>query len=160
MATQIESIDSIDLDDQSHNSWFNDDMIHTSPCQLEPCKPTSSSCWYNDESDSSEEEDLASLTSATVRKRLFSQGSVDTLDTALTEGSQHSHADDEWSSGYWLKEAKVHFSSNSPTILEYEPPAKENFSDLFYSADELLDFREAFQSELIADMEETDEDSY
>ena len=137
---------------------YNNDMSERTNSQVENSRPSSSS-WYDDETDG-EEEDLASLTPTTVRKRLLSQGSVDTLDTlTLTEESLHSHPDEEWNGGSWLKETKVHFSFSCTTVLEFNIPAKEHFSNLYYTSDELLDFREEFQSEQNATKDEESEGS-
>jgi hypothetical protein len=121
--------------------------------------------WYDDDSDGSDEDDLAFITPEIARKRLMlvSQNSVNTLDTAALSESQHSQEeccawshsssfcsrDDE---SEWHHGTRIVRFATCDSVWVYEVPDDDDISlgELYYTADEIMVFRETFYAEFVA----------
>jgi hypothetical protein len=127
---------------------------------------TTGMSWYDDDSDGSDEDDLAFLTPEIARKRLLlvSQNSVNTLDTAALSESQHSSQEEccTWShsgsfcsrddESEWHNSTRIVRFATCDSIWIYEAPDDDDVSlgELYYTADEILAFRETFYAEFVA----------
>jgi hypothetical protein len=130
---------------------------------------TTTTCmsWYGDDSDGSDEDDLAFLTPEIALKRLqlVSQNSVNTLDTAALSESQHSSQEEccAWSQSSsfcsrddeleWHNSTRIVRFATCDLVWVYEAPDDDDdtsFGELYYTADEILAFRETFYAEYVA----------